>query len=169
VLNAGGVHLASKLAGNGAPIEQPLLYRVFGLSGDGKSSKEMLTSNAASPTIFMPIGHYRIESQYGWHNARQAQEVDVSAGDVKDIAFEHKASDVKLRLVLSPGGEAIDRVKWTLKYNGGGTVLISQDAVPALILQPGSYQAMAQHDTKTYTQTFEAASNQQQIIEIIAQ
>ncbi len=69
----------------------------------------------------------------------------------------------------NPGGEAIDRVKWTLKYNGGGTVLISQDAVPTLILQAGSYQAMAQHDTKTYTQTFEAASNQQQIIEIIAQ
>lgn len=169
VLNAGGLHLASKLAGNGAVIGQPLLYRIFSLSGENKSNQELLTSNLPSPTIFLPSGHYRVESQYGWHNARQAQEVDVAAGDVKDISFEHKASDVKLRLVPNPGGEAIDRVKWTLKYNGGGTVLISQDAVPALILQAGSYQAMAQHDTKTYTQTFEAASNQQQIIEIIAQ
>jgi hypothetical protein len=169
VLNAGGIHLASKLAGSGAPIDQPLLYRVFSLSAENKSNQELLTSKAASPTIFLPSGRYRVESQYGWHNARQAQEVEVAAGVVKDIAFEHKASDVKLRLVPNPGGEAIDRVKWTLKYNGGGTVLISQDAVPTLILQAGSYQAMAQHDTKTYTQTFEAASNQQQIIEIIAQ
>lgn len=169
VLNAGGIHLASKLAGSGAAIDQPLLYRVFSLSAENKSNQELLTSKVASPTIFLPSGRYRVESQYGWHNARQAQEVEVAAGEVKDIAFEHKASDIKLRLVPNPGGEAIDRVKWTLKYNGGGTVLISQDAVPTLILQAGSYQAMAQHDTKTYTQTFEAASNQQQIIEIIAQ
>jgi hypothetical protein len=169
VLNAGGIHLSSKLAGSGAPIDQPLLYRVYSLSTEGKANQELVSSSAASPTLFLPTGRYRVESQYGWHNARQAQEVEVTAGEVKTIAFEHKASDVKLRLVPSPGGEAMDRVKWTLKYNGGGTVLISQDAVPALILQAGSYQAMAQHDTKTYTQTFEAASNQQQIIEIIAQ
>ena len=60
-------------------------------------------------------------------------------------------------------------MKWTLKYNGGGTVLISQDAAPSLILQAGNYQAMAQHEAKTYSQTFEATSNQEQTIEIIAQ
>ncbi|WP_088348828.1 MULTISPECIES: hypothetical protein [Rhodomicrobium] len=170
ILNAGGVRLASVMAGNNKPLDQNLLYRVYSLNGpDGAASQEVLTSTQPSPTIFLPAGRYRIESQYGWHNARQAREIDVAAGDVLDVAFEHKASEVKLRLVPGPGGTAMEKVKWTLKYNGGGTVLISQDATPSLILQAGHYQAMAQHDAKTYTQTFEAASNQEQIIELIAQ
>ncbi|NJM35329.1 MAG: hypothetical protein HC850_12160 [Rhodomicrobium sp.] len=169
VLEAGGVRLGASLAGNGQPIEEHLLYRVFGSNGGGAPSEELLTSTTASPTLFLPSGRYRIESQYGWHNARQVRDVEIKSGEVEDIAFEHKASDVKLRLVDRPGGQSMDRVKWTLKYNGGGTVLISQDAAPSLILQAGSYQAMAQHESKTYTQTFEAASNQEQIVEIVAQ
>ena len=61
------------------------------------------------------------------------------------------------------------KVKWTLKYADGGTVLISQDAVPNLILQTGRYQAMAQHDTKIYSRTFEAVANREQTIELIAE
>jgi hypothetical protein len=171
VLNAGGVRLKSSLAGNGTLLDRPLLYRVFGLTDDdGKpANKEILTSTISSPTIFLPKGRYRIESQYGWHNARQTQEVEITAGDVINVAFEHKAGDVKLRLVPKPGGKPIDRVKWTLKYNGGGTVLIAQDAAPSLVLQAGHYQVMAQHEAKTYTQTFEAVSNREQTIEVVAQ
>ena len=170
VLDAGGVRLASVLSGNGAPIDRNLLYRVYGHSPKaGAPNQELIATTVATPTLFLPSGHYRIESQYGWHNARQTREIDVSGGDVLDVGFEHKAAEVKLKLVLKVGGAPMDPVKWTLKYNGGGTVLISQDATPSLILQAGNYQAMAQHEAKTYSQTFEAASNQEQTIEIIAQ
>lgn len=170
VLNAGGVRLASVLAGNGAPLDRNLLYRVYGQSPkDGTPNQELIATTAATPTLFLPSGRYRIESQYGWHNARQTREIEVSAGEVLDVSFEHKASEVKLKLVAKPGATAMEPVKWTLKYNGGGTVLISQDAAPTLILQAGNYQAMALHEGKPYSQTFEAASNQEQTIEIIAQ
>lgn len=170
VLDAGGVHLASVLAGNGAPIERNLLYRVYGQSPkDGAPNQELIATTASTPTLFLPSGRYRIESQYGWHNARQTREIEVSAGEAMDLSFEHKACEIKLKLVTRPGAPPMEPVKWTLKYNGGGTVLISQDAVPTLILQAGNYQAMAQHEAKTYSQTFEAASNQEQTIEIIAQ
>lgn len=171
VLDAGGIRLSSLLAGNGSSLDRHLLYRIFKLSGDnGKPfNQEILTSTLPSPTIFLPTGRYRVESQYGWHNARQAQEVVVTAGDVVNAGFEHKASDIKLKLVPKPGGQSLDRVKWTLKYNGGGTVLISQDAAPSLILQAGNYQAVAQYNEKTYTQTFEAVSNREQVVEIVAQ
>ncbi len=170
VLDAGGVRLASVLAGNGAQLDRNLLYRIYGQSPkDGAPNQELIATTVATPTLFLPSGRYRIESQYGWHNARQTREIDVSAGEVADVSFEHKACEVKLKLVAKPGAHAIEPVKWTLKYNGGGTVLISQDAAPTLILQAGNYQAMAQHEAKTYSQTFEAASNQEQTIEIIAQ
>ena len=170
VLDAGGVRLASVMVGNGAPLDRNLLYRVYGQSPkDGAPNQELIATTIATPTLFLPSGRYRIESQYGWHNARQTREIEVSAGDVLDVSFEHKACEVKLKLVPRPGAGAIEPVKWTLKYNGGGTVLISQDATPALILQAGNYQAMAQHEAKTYSQTFEAASNQEQTIEIIIQ
>ena len=169
-LDAGGVRLASVLAGNGTPLEGNLLYRVYGQSPKGGTpNQELIATTLATPTLFLPSGRYRVESQYGWHNARQTREIDVSAGDVLDLSFEHTAGEVKLKLVPKPGGTAMEPVKWTLKYNGGGTVLISQDAVPTLILQAGNYQAMAQHEAKTYSQTFEAGSNQEQTVEIIAQ
>jgi hypothetical protein len=167
VLNAGGVRLTSKLLGAGEMQADKLLYRVFDLSsGNGTANREIFTSNLDQPTIFLPKGRYRIESQYGFHNARQAREVDVAAGEVSNVDFELKACDVKLRLVSRSGGMAMDRVKWTLKYNGGGTVLISQDAEPSLILQAGSYQAIAQHDGKPYTSSFDAASGKGQVIEV---
>ena len=170
ILDAGGVRLASILAGNGTPLDRNLLYRVYGQSPkDGAPNQELIATTVATPTLFLPSGRYRIESQYGWHNARQTREIDVSAGDVMDVSFEHKACEVKLKLVPKPGATPIEPVKWTLKYNGGGTVLISQDAAPSLILQAGNYQAMALHEGKTVSQTFEAASNQEQTIEIIAQ
>lgn len=171
VLNAGGVRLSSQLSGNGDPLDHHLLYRVFNLSGKNgtPANKEILTSTLPSPTIFLSEGRYRIESQYGWHNARQTREIEIKPGDVVNVGFEHKACEIQLKLVPRPGGKAIERVKWTLKYNGGGTVLISQDAVPALILQAGNYQAVAQYQTKTYTQTFEAVSNREQIVEVVIQ
>jgi hypothetical protein len=171
VLNAGGVRLQASLAGRNEPLDRNLLYRIFSLSGKAGSqvNKEILTSTLASPTIFLPQGRYRIESQYGWHNARQTKDIEIAAGDVLTADFQHKVSDVKLRLVPRPGAAPMGRVKWTLKYNGGGTVLIAQDAAPALILQAGHYQAVAQHEAKTYSQTFEAIPNEEQTIEVVAQ
>ena len=170
-LNAGGVRLHSVRAENGAEVERPLLYRVYDLSGENGSSanKEIFRSTRLSPTIFLPTGKYRIESQLGFHNARQAQELKVTSGEVHNVEFKHKACDVNLRLVSKPGSPAMDRVKWTLKYNGGGTVLISQDAEPGLILQAGNYQAVAQHGTKTYTHSFEAVPGQKHLIEVVAE
>ena len=43
-----------------------------------------ISSTLPTPTLFLPSGRYRIESQYGWHNARQTREIDVSAADVLD-------------------------------------------------------------------------------------
>jgi hypothetical protein len=171
VLNAGGVRLQASLAGRNEPLDRNLLYRIFSLSGKAGSqvNKEILTSTLASPTIFLPQGRYRIESQYGWHNARQTKDIEIAAGDVLTADFQHKVSDVKLRLVPRPGAAPMGRVKWTLKYNGGGTVLIAQDAAPALILQADHYQAVAQHEAKTYSQIFEAIPNEEQTIEVVAQ
>jgi hypothetical protein len=169
-LKAGGVRLRSVRAHDGAEVEQPLLYRIYDLSGEnGSANQEIFRSTRPSPTIFLPSGRYRIESQLGWHNARQAADLDVAAGDVASVDFKHKACDVTLRLVTQPGGAAVDRVKWTLKYNGGGTVLISQDAAPSLVLQAGTYQAVAQHGAKTYTHSFEAVPDQKHLIEVVAE
>jgi hypothetical protein len=170
VLDAGGVRLQSRLSGNTEMRPNRLLYRVFDLSaGPGAGNREIFTSNLDQPTIFLPKGKYRIESLYGFHNARQTKEIEVSPGEVANVDFELKTCDIKLRLVQRSGGQVLERVRWTLKYNGGGTVLISQDAEPSLILQPGSYQAIAQHETKTYSYSFDAVSSKSQVIEVVTE
>jgi len=167
ILNGGQLKLASML--NDLPLDRNVLYRIYGLSQkrDDTNQGEVLRSTIAAPTLFLPSGRYRVESQYGWHNARQTREIEIKPGNIETINFVHQASNVQLRLVSKPGGRPLSPVKWTLKYNGSGTVLISQDAEPELILQDGSYHAIAQHGSKTYTQVFTAKSNNDQIVEII--
>lgn len=167
VLNGGNLKLESVL--NDMPLDRNVLYRIYGLSNKRNDTNqgEVLRSTIASPTLFLPSGRYRVESQYGWHNARQTREIAIEPGSVETIKFVHQASNVKLRLVRKPGGKPLSPVKWTLKYNGSGTVLISQDAEPELTLQDGPYHAIAQQGSKTYTKAFEAKSNNDQIVELI--
>jgi hypothetical protein len=170
ILNAGTVRLSSVLTGDTKPIEQQLIYKVYAVSSDqGASTQSVAVSAKPSPTIYLKAGKYRIESQFGWHNARQTRDVEVAAGQVTDVLFEHRASEVRFKLAITPGTPAPGRVKWTLKYAGGGTVLISQDDEPSLILQAGSYQVIAQYGTKTYTRAFEANPNEVHTIEIVAE
>jgi hypothetical protein len=169
VVDAGTVKLTSLLAGSSAPLDRLLIYKVYAISPDqGASTQSVATSAKPSPVLYLKSGKYRIESQYGWHNARQTREVDVAAGQMADLSFEHRASEVTLRLTAAPGKPALGRVKWTVKYANGGTVLISQDNAPSLILQAGSYQVVAQHGAKTYSRAFEANANEVHTIELVA-
>ncbi len=170
VLGAGGVRMFSILAGRRQPLDHDLVYKVYSLSHDGAGAgRPLVTTTSAAPTLFLERGKYRIECQYGWHNARQFREVEVKAGETIEAGFEHLAAGVTLKLVSRAGGKPLAPVKWTLKYSGGGTVLISQDDSPALILQAGRYQAMAQHEKKTYSRAFEASANSEQTVELIAE
>jgi len=170
VLNAGGVRLQSVRASDGEPNDRAVIYRIFDLSlkNGTDANQEIFRSTLQDPTIFLPRGRYRIESQVGRHNARQAREIEVRSGDLHNLEFRHTACDVRLRLVSRSGGDALDRVRWTLKYNGGGTVLISQDAEPSLTLQAGDYQAVAQRDGKTYTHNFETSPDTTHLIVVVA-
>lgn len=170
ILNAGALRLSSVLTGHRQPASHQLIYRIYALAPNGGPSGQPVTTlDTAASTLFLQSGKYQIESQYGPHNVRQERDIDVAAGDITEVKFEHHASSVKLKLVKRAGGASLTKVKWTLKYSDGGTVLISQDAVPQLILQAGSYQIVAQHDSKTYSRTFDAAANQEETIELIAE
>jgi hypothetical protein len=170
VLDAGAVKLSSVLAGSDKPLDRQVIYKVYTISSDqGASTQSVATSAKPTPTLYLKSGRYRIESQYGWHNARQTREVDVAAGEAIDLVFEHRASEVKLKLAIAPGQPAPGRVKWTVKYANGGTVLISQDDEPSLILQAGSYQVVAQYGSKTYSRAFEANPNEVHTIELVAE
>ncbi len=169
-LGAGGIRLFSILAGSRQPLDHDLVYKVYSLTHDGASAgRPLVTTTNVAPTLFLKRGKYRIECHYGWHNARQFREVEVRAGETIEAGFEHLAAGVTLKLVSRAGGKPLAPVKWTLKYSGGGTVLISQDDAPALILQAGRYQAMAQHEKKTYSRAFEASANSEQTVELIAE
>jgi hypothetical protein len=169
VLDAGGVRLLSVLAADGPVLDRLVIYKVYALSPDRNAPPQSVATSAkAAPLIHLKSGKYRIESQYGWHNARQTREIDVAAGQTTDLLFEHRASEVKLKLTAAPGTPALGRVKWIVKYANGGTVLISQDSAPSLILQAGSYQVVAQHGAKTYSRAFEANANEVHTIELVA-
>ena len=169
VLDAGTVKLTSVLAGRDAPLDRLLIYKVYAMASDqGASAQSVATSAKPAPVLYLKSGKYRIESQYGWHNARQTREVDVTAGQTAELVFEHRTSEVTLKLTVAPGKPALGRVKWTVKYANGGTVLISQDNAPSLILQAGSYQVVAQHGAKTYSRAFEANANEVHTIELVA-
>jgi hypothetical protein len=163
VLKIGSVQLTALLAGNGRKLEKSLYYKIYTLSNP--SAHPLFSTSDSTPTVFLKQGRYRIESQYGPYNVRQVREVNIPAGKTVDVSFKLAACAVTLKL-LDETGKPLSKVKWTLRYSDGGTVLISQDAMPQLILQTGNYQVKAQHHTKTFSRTFEAMVPNQ-VVEVV--
>lgn len=166
-LSVGGVRLSAVSVGKQQLSEKALQYRFFSLSDEKSLHQPLFSTRGTSSTVLLKKGRYRIEGQYGWHNVRQVREVDVPAGSTVNVNFEFNVCDITLKL-LSKSGSPMTDVKWTLKYPDGGTVLISQDAAPRLILQAGNYQAMALHQTKAFSRSFVAVAGSGQTIELIA-
>lgn len=117
--------------------------------------------------VLLPAGIYYIQSTYGEGNAQIQADVRIEPGRLTDATVHHRAARVTLRLVNTPGGEAIANTQWSVLTPGGDSIKESIGAFPTVVLAEGEYVAIAKSSDKTFQQSFKVKSGDDREVEVL--
>ena len=177
VLNAGGLRIAGLLGDT--PINPAKLSIAIYVPERGNPEAKLVVPNAKSGDLIgLPEGNYHIVSTLldaaangsaSPTNSLISADLRVQAGKLTDATLRHRAATMTLKLVNSPGGEALANTAFTILTPGGDVIREMIGAFPSAILAEGEYVAIARHDGKTYQTTFKVESALDRDVEVLAQ
>jgi hypothetical protein len=176
VLNAGGLRVAGQLGDT--PINPAKLSISIYVPERGNPEAKLVVANAKSgDTIGLPEGNYHIVSTLldaasngaaSPTNSVISADLRVQAGKLTDATLRHRAATMVLKLVNSPGGEALANTAFTILTPGGDVIREMIGAFPSATLAEGEYVAIARHDSQTYQTTFKVESGVDKDVEVSA-
>jgi hypothetical protein len=102
-------------------------------------------------------------------NSIVSGDVRVAAGKIVDVTLRHRFATLTIKLVNTPGAEALANTNFTVLTPGGDIIRELIGAFPSLVLAEGEYVVIARHDSKTYQATFQVQSGLDRDVEVIAQ
>lgn len=183
VLNAGGLRIVAML-GNQPINPAKLTISIYVPEHNNSEAKLILANAKAGDIIGLPEGTYHVVSTLldttgigslgpnGVANATNSvvgADLHVQAGKLTDATLRHRAAVMTLKLVNSPGGEALANSAFTILTPGGDVIRELIGAFPSVVLAEGEYVAIARHDSRTFQATFKVQSTQDRDVEILAQ
>jgi hypothetical protein len=177
ILNAGGLKLIDKL-GDATIPPQRLAISIYVPERDNSEAKLVLANARAGEVISLPEGPYHIVATLldtsgaspGENNATNSivtTDLRVPAGKLIEATLRHRAATITLKLVNSPGGEALANTSFSVLTPGGDVIRELIGAFPSLVLAEGEYVAIARHDGKTYQNSFKVVSTKDADVEIV--
>ncbi|MGH6830033.1 MAG: hypothetical protein ACREDG_02650 [Methylocella sp.] len=176
VLNAGGLRIAGQLGDT--PINPAKLSISIYVPERGNPEAKLVVANAKSEdTIGLPEGNYHIVSTLldaaangsaSPTNSVISADLKVQAGKLTDATLRHRAATMTLKLVNSPGGEALANTAFTILTPGGDVIREMIGAFPSATLAEGGYVAIARHDSQTFQTTFKVESGVDKDVEVSA-
>ena len=185
-LNAGALRIAG--ARGDSPIDPNRLQLAIYVPDHNNPEAKLVYAKAkAGDLLGLPEGAYHIVSTYldtvgvGSLGAPRAAanpietnsivsaDIKVPAGKVLDVTLRHRYATLTLKLVNTPGAEALANSNFTILTPGGDLIRELIGAFPSLVLAEGEYVVIARHDAKTYQSTFQVQSGLDRDVEIIAQ
>jgi len=184
VLNAGALRITSMLGDAKIPAAR-LLISIYVAERGNSEAKLVVPSAKPDDLIGLPEGTYHIVSTYldagapataspsgtpaNATNSVINADIRVQAGKLTETTLHHHAATITLKLVNTPGGEALANTTFTVLTPGGDVIREMIGAFPSMILAEGEYVAIARHDAKTYQSTFTVQSALDRDVEVIAQ
>lgn len=168
ILNAGGLRVIVKIAGDRNLRNTKARYDVYSDERNQSGDRQRIIANARPGLITrLNSGIYHIVSRLGDANARVASEVAVEAGKLTEAIVSHEAARVTFKLVRRENGEALADTEWVIMTRAGDIVKETAGALPTHILAPGAYSVSAKRDGRLYTRTFEISSGDRAEIEVL--
>jgi hypothetical protein len=176
-LNAGALKIIDMLGDTQVP-PQRLSISIF-VPERGNSEAKLILANArAAEVICLPEGAYHIVSTLldttqgaqGGNNSTNSvvtADLKVPAGKLIEATLKHHAATMTLKLVKSPGGEALANTSFSVLTPGGDVIRELIGAFPSLVLAEGEYVAIARHEGKTYQNTFRVQSTKDSDVEVV--
>lgn len=181
ILNAGALRIVGMLGDK--PINpSKLLIAIYVPEAGNSEAKLVLPSARAGELIAVPEGAYHVVSTLldtaGYAGAQKSgvgnktnsvvsADLRVQAGKLTDATLKHRSAVLTLKLVNSPGGEALANTAFTILTPGGDVIRELIGAFPSVVLAEGEYVVIARHDTKTYPSTFKVTSTMDRDVEVL--
>ena len=183
-LNAGALRISGLLGD--VPLQpNRLKIDIYVPERTGQPEKLVAPNVKPGDMVRLPEGNYRIVSTYLDVNAPASApsiaglppnatnsvinaEVRIEAGKLTEATVRHRASNITLKLVNTPGGEALANTSFTVLTPGGDVIREMIGAFPRLVLAEGEYFVIARRDGKTHQMTFKVPSNSDREIEVMA-
>lgn len=168
VLDAGGFVL-NAVAGQDQRIPPAQLsFSVYSSDVRENGDRALIMSDVKPNTIVrLGAGTYHIVSEYGEVNAVVRADIQVEAGKLTQAVMQHRASQVNLKLVSQPGGEAIADTAWSVLTAAGDVVSESVSAFPSMVLAEGGYLAVARNKDKIYQREFTVKAGRNVDVEVL--
>jgi hypothetical protein len=194
-LNAGALRITGALNGPGnvgTPIDPAKLAIAIYVPERNNPQAKLVDSKArAGDIIGLPEGAYHIVSTFldtvgvgsigvgkapagaagapMPTNSIVAADIRVVAGKLIDVTLRHRCATVTIKLVNTPGAEALANSSFTVLTPGGDLIRELIGAFPSLVLGEGEYVVIARHEQKTYQATFQVQSGVDHDVEVVAQ
>lgn len=168
VLDAGGVILNAVSGPNTRIPAKDLKFDVYSSETQADGERGLVLADVPPDTIVrLNAGTYHIVSEYGSVNAVVRADIKVEAGKLTEAMIQHRASQINLKLVSEPGGEAIADTAWSVLTGSGDIVAESVSAFPVMVLAEGSYTAVARNKEKIYQKDFIVEAGRNEDVEIL--
>jgi hypothetical protein len=166
---AGGIRIEGKVGDARIPAGQ-IHFDIFKGSQFEPGDKRPLAQNAMTGEVMLvPEGTYYIVSRYGDGNAVVRSDIRVQAARVTDVTVTHRAAVITLKLVASPGGEALANTQWSVLTPGGDVIKESIGAFPKVVLAEGDYRVIARNEGRSFQHDFNVATGVDREISVVAQ
>ncbi|MBV2186977.1 MAG: hypothetical protein KUL88_20845 [Rhizobium sp.] len=168
VLDAGGI-LLNAVSGPDTRIPaKDLKFDVYSSEVQADGERGLVLADVPPETIVrLNAGTYHIVSEYGSVNAVVRADIKVEAGKLTEAMIQHRASQINLKLVSEPGGEAIADTAWSVLTGSGDIVAESVSAFPVMVLAEGTYTAVARNKEKIYQKDFTVDAGRNEDVEIL--
>jgi Ca-activated chloride channel family protein len=116
--------------------------------------------NRTSAVLEVAAGRYRIESRFGFANARIEREVEIKAGAREQISLEVPAGRPQLRLIEAARGLPLADVGWDIRDQRGQSVWVGQTGEARPLLLQGRYTARAEFRGRTITRDIDVRAGE---------
>jgi hypothetical protein len=179
------VNLQARLLGDAALAPNRVSLAVYVPDRSGSEARLIVSNAHPGDVLQLPEGNYRVVSTYldkesagstgapgaapNATNSVVSAELRVDTGRLTEANLRHHAATLTLKLVNSPGSEALANTSFSVLTPGGDVIRELIGAFPALILAEGEYVVIARRDGKTFQKTFTVQSALDQDVEVIAQ
>lgn len=168
VLNAGGLLLTATAGNERALPHDQVWFDIYSLEIDERGERTKVAADVpAGDIVRLPAGTYHVVSRYGQVNAQTRADLEVKAGKLSEVMLTQRAAEVTLKLVGSPGGEAIADTRWSILTPGGDEVAEGVGAFPSFVLAAGGYTVIAKHDDTVFQREFEVESGVDSEVEVL--
>ena len=169
-LDAGAVRIMPQRPGGNPLDDKDVKISIYEARQDDFGERRLIIDDAPSASLVaLNAGDYHLVSQFGDANSTIRGNIEVEAGKLNEVDITHSASSVTLKLVNTPGGEALANTAWSILSPGGDIVKESFGAFPTHVLASGTYSVIARHDGEIFNREFSIEGGQAYEVEVVAQ